>query len=95
MVHTADGDVPAEAALAVFETFGMLLETNLAVLRGVFVNLSSGETTVCKLTMEHLSVSVSADILQKLRSANIQTEILQEDDVTYICFTLSDRGCVA
>ena len=95
LVNTAGGEASAEAALAVFDAFGMLLEANLPVLRGVFVNLSSGETAVCKLTVEHLSVPVSDDIWQKLRSANIHTDIFQEDDVTYICFTLPERGCAA
>ena len=78
-----------------FETFGMLLEANIKVLRGVFVNLSSSETAVCKLTMEHLSVSVADGMRLILKRANIQTDILQEDDVTYICFTLPGRGCEA
>ena len=95
LVNTADGEMRAEAALAVFETFGMLLEANLAVLRGVFVNLSSGETPVCKLTMEHLSIPVSDDIRQKLKSAEIQSDILQEDDVTYLCFSLPESRCAA
>ena len=95
LVNTAGGEVPAEAALALFEAFGTLLEANLAVLQGVFVNLSSGAAAVCKLTMEHLSVSVPDDIRQKLRSAEIQTDIFQEDDITYICFTLPERGCAA
>lgn len=95
LINTSDGEISVKAALAVFETFGMLLEANIKVLRGVFVNLSSSETAVCKLTMEHLSVSVADGMRLILKRANIQTDILQEDDVTYICFTLPGRGCEA
>lgn len=95
LFSTANGDVSAPAALCVFEAFGMLLEANLSVLRGVFVNLSSKENVVCKLTLENLSESLSDAMTQKLRDVGIDTQIQTEDDVTYYCFTLPEGGRAA
>lgn len=90
LFSTADGDVPAGAALAVFEAFGALLEANLSDLRGVFVNLSSQDTVVCKLTLENLSTCPDEDARQKLEAAGVRMLIQREDDVTYICLTLPE-----
>ncbi len=95
LFNTAAGDVSAPAALCVFEAFGMLLEANLSVLCGVFVNLSSKENVVCKLTLENLSTPLSDDVQQKLREVGIEMQIQKEDDVTYLCFTLPERGRAA
>lgn len=95
LFSTATGAVPADAALAVFETFGTLLESNLFTLRGVFVNLSAKETLTCKLTLEGLSVSLDGDTEKMLKSAGIRTETICEDDVTYLCLTLPERGAAS
>ncbi len=95
LLNTASGSVPAEAALAVFEAFGMLLGADLTALRGVFVNLSSHETVVCKLTMENLTAALPEDLERKLADVGIQTERFEEDGVTYLTFTLPERGRAA
>jgi hypothetical protein len=61
----------------------------------VFVNLSSKENVVCKLTLENLSTPLSDDVQQKLREVGIEMQIQKEDDVTYLCFTLPERGRAA
>ena len=92
LVSTASGEVYAEAALALFEAFGTLLLENISDLRGVFVNLSNNEKTVCKLTMENLRISLSDEMSGMLRRAGVTAECVCEDDVTYIGFTLPERG---
>ena len=92
LVNTADGAVPADAALCIFEAFGELLEANLSALRGVLINLSFKENAVCKLTMEQMPVELSEETEQKLAGVGIRTEVLHEDDVTYLCFTFPERG---
>ena len=75
-----------------FEAFGTLLLENISDLRGVFVNLSNNEKTVCKLTMENLRISLSDEMSGMLRRAGVTAECVCEDDVTYIGFTLPERG---
>lgn len=92
LVNTAAGTVPAEAALAVFETFGTLLEADLDSLRGAFVNLSSKERTVCKLTLENLQAAVPAEESEALSRAGVTIETVREDDVAYVSFTFPEGG---
>lgn len=92
LFNTADIAVPAQAALAVFEAFGILLSSNLDSLRGVFVNLSQRESAVCKLTFENLRVPLSEEEISEFSRAGVKTEITSEDGVYYISFTLPERG---
>ena len=92
LFNTAVGAVSAAAALAVFEAFGALLEANLSSLRGVFVNLSSAELPVCKLTLENLQTALSDGESLGLSRAGVRSETVREDDVAYISFTLPERG---
>ena len=91
LYSTASGKVSAEAALAVFEAFGSLLTDNITYISGIFINLSD-DTTVCKLTMENLRTSLSEEELKVLSNAGVETACVREDDVTYISFTLPERG---
>ena len=89
---SADCTVNAPAALAVFEAFAILLETNLSELHGAFVNLSANDNMAFKLTLENMTQSLSQDMTEQLLSVGVTTEIKHEDDVTYICFTLPKGG---
>ena len=91
LYSTASGKVSAEAALAVLEAFGSLLTDNITYISGIFINLSD-DTTVCKLTMENLRTSLSEEELKVLSNAGVETACVREDDVTYISFTLPERG---
>lgn len=92
LVGAADGAVPAGAALAVFEAFGTLLTENLSFLCGVFVNLSSGDGTVCKLALENLKTQVSKADSAALLETGVAAETVREDDITYISFFFPERG---
>ena len=89
---SAQDTVASEAALAVFEVFENLLEMNYSGLRGVFVNLSSQENVVFKLTLENSGEALHADMEEKLNSAGVDSQSDREDDVTYICLTLPKGG---
>ena len=91
LVNTADNEAPAEAALAVFEVFGLLLEANISDLRGVFVNIACKDTVVFKLTLENTEALLPGDAAQKLSGAGIRTETMHEDGVTYISFIFPER----
>lgn len=88
----ADCTVNAEAALAVFEAFEILLESNLQSLRGAFVNLSANENLTFKLTLENLTESLPPEMEKELDAAGVKYETNREDNVTYICFTLQKGG---
>jgi len=92
LYSTADGKVSAEAALAMFRAFGTLLTENISCIRGIFINLSENENTICKLTMENLRIPLSEDEYGYLSGAEIMTDCVREDDVTYITFILPERG---
>ena len=92
LINCADCTVPASAALAVFEAFESLLEANYSRLKGVFVNLSEHENVMFKLTLEGFTEMLSADAAKQLSTVGIMTETDNEDDVTYICFTLPKGG---
>ena len=92
LFNTAEGSISAEAALAVFEAFGTLLEENLSFLRGVFIKLSLNENAICKLTLEKLRGSLSEEQKEALSHAGVNTEIIREDDITYIGFSLPEKG---
>lgn len=89
---TASGKVSAESALVLFEVFGSLLTENISYITGVFINLSEGKNQVCKLTMETLRTLLSEEKLKDLSNSGVETSCIREDDVTYISFTLSERG---
>lgn len=89
----AHGTVSAPAALAVFEAFATLLESNYDCLRGAFVNLSSTDTTVVfKLTLEYICTLLSPSLEEELSLAAVSYATEQEDEVTYICFILPKGG---
>lgn len=93
LLADAEGVAPARAALAVFETFGTLLEANLAELRGVFVNISDKKkSVVVKLTLEHLAAPLSAECAALLSSAGVAVDAQREDGVSYLCLTLPKGG---
>lgn len=89
---SADCTVNADAALAVFEAFETLLETNISELHGAFVNLSEQENLNFKLTLENMTLPLPYDIKKQLLSVGVVTDVDREDDVTYICFTLPKGG---
>ncbi|MBO4694189.1 MAG: hypothetical protein J5659_07370 [Clostridia bacterium] len=88
---TATGRVSSESALAVFEAFGALLTANISNLLGVFINISSDNNVVLKITLENLKESLSNKDFEELSNAGVNAEIISEDDVTYISFTLPGR----
>ena len=90
----ADCTVPADAALAVFETFEMLLERNYSCLKGVFVNLSAKENVLFKLIFEDLTESLSPEEEEKLSAIGVGNEIKCEDNVTYLYLTMPRGGTV-
>ena len=91
-IQNADGALPADEVLAVFEAFETLLEANYSSLSGVFVNLSSKENVMLKMTFENLTKPLSNDMEKQLCSFGVESEIKHEDNVTYICFTLLKEG---
>ena len=91
-VNSAECPVPADAALAVFETFESLVRAAYTDLRGVFVNMSGHENAVIKLALENADLPVPEDAKEKLLSYGITTESKCEDGVTYICFALPKGG---
>lgn len=95
LVNTADEAVSADAALVVFEIFGGLLLDDLDELYGVFINLSSKNGTICKLTLENIHASIPPKQSGSLSSAGVKAEITNEDDITYISFTLPERRAEA
>lgn len=92
LVASSEGNLPAGAALAVFEAFGALLLGNLNDLAGAFLNLSTKNGFSCKLTLEKLRSQTPEDQRFALSAAGVDTETVTEDDVTYISFTLPERG---
>ncbi|MBR2589592.1 MAG: hypothetical protein IKE65_01565 [Clostridia bacterium] len=84
--------VRADAALIVFEAFETLLETNFSHLAGVFVNLNAKEKVFFKLTLENMRLSLPQELARQLCEAGVNYEINQEDDITYMCFTLPKGG---
>lgn len=91
-IQNAQGVAPADAVLAVFEAFEMLVEENYSSLSGVFVNLSSYENIIFKMTFENLTEPLSDDMEKQLCGFGVENEIKREDNVTYICFTLPKGG---
>lgn len=92
LIQSGDGLLPAEAALAVFEAFESLLEENEASLRGVFVKLSAHGQATLKLTLEDLTVPLSAVMEARLRQCGVGLESQREENVSYLCFTLPKGG---
>lgn len=91
-VGNADCLVNAECALAVFEAFELLLETNIKQLKGVFVNLSLQDSVVFKLTVENLNEPLTKEAERNLSGVGVTCEMTQEDGVSYIRFTLPKGG---
>lgn len=91
-ISSGDCTLRADSALAVFEAFETLLETNYSCLRGLFVNLSAQEKATFKMTLEHLSQPLAEAGVKQLMRAGVGSEIQHEDNVTYICLTLPKGG---
>ena len=91
-MNSADAAVRADAALAVFEAFGTLLEANFPRLRGVLVNMSSDGLPTFKLTLEGVTETLPRQAAERLAAYGIASESKIEDDVTYFCFTLTEGG---
>ena len=91
-VGGAECTVPSGAALAVFEAFEALLETNYRRLAGVFVNLSVKDDVIFKVTFENMTEGLGPDTEKELSEAGVGCEIQHEDGVAYVCFTLPRGG---
>lgn len=92
-IGQASGAMPAGAALAVFETFETLLETNRPNLSGVFVNLSSADGGFdFKVVFEDLAKTVPDDVSDRLSAVGVRCEQEREDNVTYVCFAIPEGG---
>jgi len=91
-VSNADCTVNADAALAVFEAFETLLETNITSLKGAFVNLSAQDGALFKLTLENLVEPLTKEAENALSDAGVACEITSEDGVAYISFTMQKGG---
>ena len=92
LLNNANCSISAQAALAVFLAFEALLERNLNALQGVFINLSCQESVTLKMTLEHLPNPLTREEADKLLLYGVQSEIQQEDDVTYLCLTIPKGG---
>ena len=86
------GSLRADAALAVYEAFGTLLEDEDGSLKGVFVNLSERERTAFKMTLENYTAPLPCGMLDRLSAFGVRTDVTQEDQVTYLCFTFLKGG---
>jgi hypothetical protein len=95
LLNTAEGSIPAEAALTVFEAFQTLLKTNFSSMSGVFVNLSGHGGTIFKLTLENLRTFVPESVEKKLLDCGIRTTLEYEDNIAYICFAFPAGGDAA
>ena len=92
-VENAQCVVNADAVLAVFEAFEIMIETNFSNLKGAFVNLSEQqEAVVFKLTLENPAETLPHEVTEQLLSVDIKAEEMQEDNVAYISFTLPKGG---
>lgn len=96
LLSAAEGCVPAEEALTVFEAFEVLLEENLSHLTGAFVNLDTEDDGfVFRLTLENMGTEVPASVTEKLLKRGIQTDAEYEDNVGYISFLFPKGGAAA
>ena len=87
LVCGADCALPADAALAVFETFEALLEEDS--MRGVLVNLSEQKDTVCfKLTLENYTGALPDGARKRFDALGVKTEMIIEDEAAYVRFEL-------
>lgn len=92
-MNTAQGSVPTEEALAVFEAFETLLENNLSDLTGAFVNLDTeGGGLIFRLTLENLQAEIPVSVTEKLMTCGIQAASEYEDHVGYISFVFPKGG---
>ena len=89
----ADCSLRAGAALAVFEAFETLIESNGFALAGVFVNLSGRENAVVKITFENLTESLPDGMKTKLTKERVNFDEQREDGVAYVCFS-AEGGAV-
>lgn len=90
---SADCTVNSSAALAAFEAFEELIESNYSYLRGVFVNLSEqDERLLFKINLENMKEHAQKNFIDELACADIMYECNQEDDIAFICFTLLKGG---
>ena len=96
LLSAAEGSVPAEEALAVFEAFETLLESRLSDLTGAFVNLDTEDNGfVFRLTLENMDSEIPSSVTKKLLACGIQTAAEYEDNVGYISFIFPKGGAAA
>ena len=96
LLSAAEGSVPAEEALAVFEAFETLLENHLPDLTGAFVNLDTeNDGFVFRLTLENMGAEIPASVTENLLKRGIQTDAEYEDNVGYISFVFPKGGAAA
>ena len=96
LLSAAEGSVPAEEALTVFEAFETLLENHLPDLTGAFVNLDTEDDGfVFRLTLENMGAEIPASVTENLLKRGIQTAAEYEDNVGYISFVFPKGGAAA
>ena len=96
LLSAAEGSVPAEEALAVFEAFEILLENHLSHLTGAFVNLDTEDDGfVFRLTLENMGAEIPASVTDNLLKRGIQTAAEYEDHIGYISFIFPKGGAAA
>ena len=96
LLSAAEGSVPAEEALTVFEAFEVLLEGNLSHLTGAFVNLDTEDDGfVFRITLENMGAEIPASVTDKLLAFGIETDAEYEDNIGYISFLFPKGGAAA
>ena len=91
-VGNADCLIKADCALAAFEAFEILLESNIGNLTGAFVNLSELDGVLFKLNLENMQSGLDGGTVKRLADVGVSYEINTEDSVAYIRFTLPKGG---
>ena len=90
LINNADGTIPSNVALAIFEAFENLLEDNYSTLKGVFINISKKEKVICKLSFENLTKALSNERVTSLQDVGVKYETTSEDEVTYISLIIQN-----
>ena len=91
-VGNADCLIKADCALAAFEAFEILLESNIGNLTGAFVNLSELDGVLFKLNLENMQSGLDGGTVKRLADVGVSYEINTEDSVAYIRFILPKGG---
>ena len=90
LINNADGTIPSNVALAIFEAFENLLEDSYSTLKGVFINISKKEKVICKLSFENLTKALSNERVTSLQDVGVKYETTSEDEVTYISLIIQN-----